>query len=342
MARLVSTSLGSTPTLSLDFSKFHFCPRTIPDRDSVGAMFLMFSELGMVSRWRIARDSLARFILLVRRGYRSPPYHNWCHGFTVAHFVYLVLTNSSLLARGLLTHLEAFALMIAAMCHDLDHRGTNNSYQISSNSVLACLYSSEGSVMERHHFAQSMCILNTEGCNILESLGKTDYTRCLDLIRDNILATDMAHHIRAVPEMEGMIGGGGLAGSERHHFLLSSLLMTSADLSDQTKDWSNARHSAQLVYSEFFTQGDLEKAMGNKPLESMDREKAFIPGDQIQFIDHIVLPVYRMLRDIDTSTEVVHKAVIRNKNYWVAMKNILEERGVREKMDVMEIFQVID
>ena len=74
----------------------------------------------------------------------------------MAHFVYLVLQNSSLLARGLLTHLEAFALMIAAMCHDLDHRGTNNSYQISSNSVLACLYSSEGSVMERHHFAQSM------------------------------------------------------------------------------------------------------------------------------------------------------------------------------------------
>ena len=230
--------------------------------------------------------------------------------------------------------------MIACLCHDLDHRGTNNSYQISSNSVLACLYSSEGSVMERHHFAQSMCILNTEGCNILESLGKTDYTRCLDLIRDNILATDMAHHIRAVPEMERMVGGGGLAGSERHHFLLSSLLMTSADLSDQTKDWSNARHSAQLVYSEFFTQGDLEKAMGNKPLESMDREKAFIPGDQIQFIDHIVLPVYRMLRDIDTSTEVVHRAVVKNKNYWVAMKNILEERGVREKMDVMEIFQV--
>ena len=73
----------------------------------------------------------------------------------------------------------------------------------------------------------------------------------------------------------------------------------------------------------------------------MDREKAFIPGDQIQFIDHIVLPVYRMLRDLDTSTEVVHRAVVKNKNYWVAMKNILEERGVRrEKMDVMEIFQV--
>ena len=301
VARLVSSSLGSSPTLGQDFSQFHFCPRTIPDRDSVGAMFSMFSELGMVSRWRIARDSLARFILLVRRGYRSPPYHNWCHGFTVAHFVYLVLTNSSLLARGLLTHLEAFALMIAAMCHDLDHRGTNNSYQISSNSVLACLYSSEGSVMERHHFAQSMCILNTEGCNILENLGKTDYTRCLDLIRDNILATDLAHHLRIIPEMEAMVKEGLSPSNLEHHRLISCLLMTSADLGDQTKDWVNAKQCAKLVYTEFFTQGDLEKAMGNKPVESMDREKAFVPSLQIQFTDHIVLPVYKILKVCDST-----------------------------------------
>ena len=51
--------------------------------------------------------------------------------------------------------------------------------------------------MERHHLAQSMCILNTEGCNILENLSKKEYTECLDTIRDIILATDLAHHLRA-------------------------------------------------------------------------------------------------------------------------------------------------
>ena len=214
----------------------------------------------------------------------------------MAHFAYLVLHNSKLLESGVISALESFALIIAAMCHDLDHRGTNNSYQISSNSVLACLYSSEGSVMERHHFAQSMCILNTEGCNILENLGKTDYTRCLDLIRDNILATDLAHHLRTLEHMQSMVSGGVETCNTEHHHLVSCLLMTSADLSDQTKDWVNAKNSAKLVYSEFFSQGDLEKAMGNKPVESMDREKAFIPSLQIQFIDHIVLPVYKLLK----------------------------------------------
>ena len=122
---------------------------------------------------------------MVRRGYRSPPYHNWylcfisqtvfytvmcrCHGFTVAHFAFLLLRQGDLplsrytskllyrldtqlnqtrtsLPRKLqhlphphLCSLEQFALLIAAMCHDLDHRGTNNSYQVRlHNTRISC------------------------------------------------------------------------------------------------------------------------------------------------------------------------------------------------------------
>ena len=62
-------------------------------------------ELDMVTRWRVARDCLAKFILMVRRGYRDPPYHNWVHGFTVAHSACLLLHNSSLLERGVISDL---------------------------------------------------------------------------------------------------------------------------------------------------------------------------------------------------------------------------------------------
>lgn len=44
--------------------------------------------------------------------------------------------------------LESLALLVSSLCHDVDHRGTTNSFQLASNSVLAALYSSEGSVME--------------------------------------------------------------------------------------------------------------------------------------------------------------------------------------------------
>ena len=70
VSKLVSSSLQPMQALFPEFDKFSFCPRTIPDSDTVMAMLGMFEDLGMISRWRIARDSLARFVLLVRRGYR--------------------------------------------------------------------------------------------------------------------------------------------------------------------------------------------------------------------------------------------------------------------------------
>lgn len=64
--------------------------------------------------------------------------------------------------------------------------------------TLAALYSSEGSVMERHHLAQAMCILNTEGCDILEALPRRDYDRAIMMLRDYILATDLANYFKLV------------------------------------------------------------------------------------------------------------------------------------------------
>jgi len=48
-----------------------------------------------------------------------------------------------------------------------------------------------------------------------------------------------------------------------------------------------------LIYKEFFSQGDMEKAKGIQPSDMMDREKAHIPAVQIGFLDHVALPVYR-------------------------------------------------
>lgn len=92
------------------------------------------------------RSAGCRFCLMVKKGYRDPPYHNWMHAFSVSHFCYLLYKNLEL--TNYLEDIEIFALFISCMCHDLDHRGTNNSFQVASKSVLAALYSSEGSVME--------------------------------------------------------------------------------------------------------------------------------------------------------------------------------------------------
>lgn len=52
-----------------------------------------------------------------------------------------------------------------------------------------------------------MCIVNTEGCNIFENLSSKDYTTVLDLVRDIILATDLAHHLKIMNSLKEMAKG---------------------------------------------------------------------------------------------------------------------------------------
>lgn len=63
-------------------------------------------------------------------------------------------------------------------------------------SPLAKLYSSEGSVNERHHLSQAICILNDENCKILDCLSTEQFKACIDDLRELILATDLANHFR--------------------------------------------------------------------------------------------------------------------------------------------------
>ncbi|VEL16840.1 unnamed protein product [Protopolystoma xenopodis] len=120
-----------------------------------------------------------------------------------------------------------------------------------------------------------------------------EYSCILDLMRDIILATDLAQHLLLLPRLETMARQGYQANNSEHHHLLLCLLMTAADLSDQTKSWRNVRHVAHLIYDEFFGQGDLEKELGRQPSVHMDREKACVPDLQISFIDYIAIPLYR-------------------------------------------------
>lgn len=46
------------------------------------------------------------------------------------------------------------------------------------------------------------------------------------------------------------------------------------------------------IYKEFFSQGDLEKQMGNRPIEMMDRDRACVPKIQLEFMDTVALPVF--------------------------------------------------
>ncbi|NWI45969.1 PDE2A phosphodiesterase, partial [Picathartes gymnocephalus] len=324
--KLLSEGIQPVSTIDPNFASFTYTPRSLPEDDTSMAILSMLQDMNFINNYKMDRQTLTRFCLMVKKGYRDPPYHNWMHAFSVSHFCYLLYKNLELV--NYLEDIEIFALFISCMCHDLDHRGTNNSFQVASKSVLAALYSSEGSVMERHHFAQAIAILNSQGCNIFDHFSRKDYQRMLDLMRDIILATDLAHHLRIFKDLQKMAEVGYDAKNKQHRSLLLCLLMTSCDLSDQTKGWKTTRKIAELIYKEFFSQGDLEKAMGNSPLEMMDREKAYIPELQISFMEHIAMPIYKLLQDLFPKAAELYERVASNREQWTKVSHKFTIRGL--------------
>ncbi|XP_075775743.1 cGMP-dependent 3',5'-cyclic phosphodiesterase isoform X2 [Pelodiscus sinensis] len=324
--KLLSDGICPVEDIDYRFADFTYTPRSLPEDDTPMAILSMLQDMNFINNYKMDRQTLARFCLMVRKGYRDPPYHNWMHAFSVSHFCYLLYKNLELV--NYLDDIEIFALFISCMCHDLDHRGTNNSFQVASKSVLAALYSSEGSVMERHHFAQAIAILNTHGCNIFDHFSRKDYQRMLDLMRDIILATDLAHHLRIFKDLQKMAEVGYDPKNKQHHSLLLCLLMTSCDLSDQTKGWKTTRKIAELIYKEFFSQGDLEKAMGNRPMEMMDREKAYIPELQISFMEHIAMPIYKLLQELFPKATELYERVASNREQWTKVSHKFTIRGL--------------
>ncbi|VDP12117.1 unnamed protein product [Soboliphyme baturini] len=178
--RLSLCNIPEPSSIKPDFLSFSFSPRCLSLHETHIACLTIFDDLGFIQKFRIKRKKLSRFLLLVEHGYRDVPYHNWYHAFTVTHFCYLLQKKLGIM-NIYLSDVQRVSLLVACLCHDIDHRGTNNSFQLQSGGIfknistfqktaLAQLYSSEGSVLECHHFAQTMCIFNMEECNIFAQL----------------------------------------------------------------------------------------------------------------------------------------------------------------------------
>lgn len=291
--RLVNDPLRDWRYFSQNFADFSFPPRSVGENHFHRASMMFFEDLGFSMLYKLNKRKLSYLVLRVSAGYRPVPYHNWSHAFAVTHFCWLTLRTDAI--RRALSDMERLSLLIACLCHDIDHRGTTNSFQMQSlqKTPLSVLYSTEGSVLERHHFAQTIKLLQQEECSILENLPAADFRTIVNTIREVILATDISAHLRKQERIKTMISEGYNPMSFDHRYLLMCLVMTASDLSDQAKNFHNAKRIAENIYLEFFAQGDLELQLGVKPLEMMDRTNAYVPTVQIDFLFKIGVPVFQ-------------------------------------------------
>ena len=147
----------------------------------------MFLESKVLTKYKVSYNVLCRWVLSVKKNYRPVIYHNWRHAFNVSQSIFAMLYTGQMIEQ--FDDLEVFGFLVACLCHDLDHRGQNNAFQVKIESALADLYST--SVMEHHHFNQCVMLLHTEGNNIFATMCSSDYRTVLCHVEHFILSTDL-------------------------------------------------------------------------------------------------------------------------------------------------------
>ena len=100
---------------------------------------------------------LQAFVEEVELGYsRSNPYHNWFHAVDVAHATWRLANLCNVI--DFLEYHETFAVLVAALAHDLGHPGVNSRFLIGTRHTLAMTYNDRPgwgeTVKKRRFFAQ--------------------------------------------------------------------------------------------------------------------------------------------------------------------------------------------
>jgi dual 3',5'-cyclic-AMP and -GMP phosphodiesterase 11 len=149
MSSIVKMDVPTIEQLRDPFFDPHFYGHN--DDRLIALSMMMFNDLGFTNQYEISEDKLGLYTLTIRKNYRHNMYHNFTHAVCVMHGNYLMIKNGAY-SRADLDNVELFAIFIAAFNHDIDHRGTNNQFELAASTSLAGFYNT--STLERHHFNQ--------------------------------------------------------------------------------------------------------------------------------------------------------------------------------------------
>jgi len=284
-----------------------------PEEDLLPIALQMFQDFDLLTKFNIPLERLQQFLLEVKKGYRKDnPYHNFRHAVDVAHWVYLILATTSASSR--LSYLSILCLLVAGLCHDLEHPGLNNAFQMLTLSRLAVLYN-DRSVLENYHSCATFVLLQKEQCNIFVNLNPADFKEARAMIIGCILATDLAVHHEILTKFNNVIPIYSRDIRE-HRQLLCEIIIKCADISNPVRPFSIAKYWAEMVQEEFFRQGDIEKERGLAVTAFMDRAHQELPKMQINFLDFLVTPLFTSFARLIPEGEEYCKNLVLNRQKW--------------------------
>eukprot|EP00927_Polykrikos_kofoidii_P054786 TRINITY_DN49157_c0_g1_i1.p1 TRINITY_DN49157_c0_g1~~TRINITY_DN49157_c0_g1_i1.p1 ORF type:complete len:870 (+),score=105.28 TRINITY_DN49157_c0_g1_i1:46-2610(+) len=285
----------------------------------------------------IDENALSYFYDAAMAGYNDLPYHNEPHAVDVTHTVYRLLEVTD--ASSWLHALEISALLIAAICHDLGHRGFTNQFLIETSHESAIHYN-DASPLENMHCAYLFKLCAKQDQNVFGLLSKQDYKTARKVCISAILHTDNLHHFSMVKELLKLYEiesvqcdtqatyvsscADGLRIHPKYRDVLVKesdrflqLFLHLADVSNPLKPFSICEAWAWRVLDEFFAQGDEEKRLGIPVGMLNDRDTTNRPGSQHGFIVFLVAPLAFATVNLFPCLHPLTTQMANNLRFWL-------------------------
>lgn len=256
-------------------------------------------DCNLLAKFNIQMSTLTNFLTEIRRLYdqRGNPFHNFYHGFNVFHSSYFLLTSTK--AHTLCCAEDILAVLIASLCHDVDHTGRTNSFEVSKSSNLALLYH-DTSVLEQHHAAIAFFTLQQENCNIFKAIPKNVYQAIRKIIISAILATDMTKHFSIIAKMNERfqnLATAPLGSQEGDKMALLDLIVHCSDLAHPAKSFDLCLRWSLLVRQEFISQAQEEAALSlpvTAYMKDLKDVKSYLKNE-VSFATYVVKPLWECL-----------------------------------------------
>jgi len=238
----------------------------------------------------INKKRLWSFVQEIARRYRDNPFHSFRHAVDVT------MCSSCLVRMVQAQHTEVFkdpqvvvALLVAAMFHDTDHPGVMNGFLIATRHPLALLYNNQ-SVLENHHCSTALSLLERHELNFITNLPMANQEEVKRHMITCVLATDVTTHMKFLKDYNALLENEGVSNLKAD--LVMQLVIKAADISNPTRPLSVYKPWIKGVMEEFFTQGDVERALGLPISMNCDRETVKESKCQVGFISFLVKPLF--------------------------------------------------
>jgi len=276
------------------------------------AMYMMFdSSIGQSTGRQFSQvESFRSFITCLSSGYHDNPYHNFIHACDVLSSSMRILNK--MMWHAWLSDLEAYALLVSSLAHDVQHPGRTNPFLVETRDFLALRYNDK-SPLENMHCATLFEIVSDAENNIFNIFDKADFKKVRSICINAILHTDNAQHFEMVKQVQSTFE----VASELCHAQACNLaekpedlqedytqgvltdnvqlwlkvIVHLADVSNPLKTFEMNQLWADRVCDEFFDQGDAEKELGIPVGMLNDRERVNRAGAEHGFIVFLVCPL---------------------------------------------------